>query len=90
MSVKFKRFIYCNKHNFRVSTQNVDSNNPIKIRLDSPFQVLKILFALAFNGADDDASENERNIHEMYFLPKVETNNYVFIFVYDDLKTLIN
>ena len=55
----FKRSIYLS-HAFIWTAGN---KNPIKIRLDTTFPEVKIIFVLLFNDADDDANKTEKISH---------------------------
>ena len=72
----------------KVETKTVDKKNLARFSLDTSFQGVNRLFALAFdNTTEDDADDAEksikkaanrvqRDIHRKYFLPRVDITNY--------------
>ena len=60
----FKRTIYWNKHQSKVSTERQNQN--LVFLIDPSFQGVNRLFVLSFD------NENDRKGHTRYYLPKVE------------------
>ena len=70
----FNRPVYWNEYQTKIETENLDNNNLTRFLLDSSFQGVRRLFALAFSNTND-ANKVERNIHGKYFLPRVNITN---------------
>ena len=62
----FKRSIYWNEYNSKIETKRANDQAPTRLPLDASFQGVNRLFVLAFNNANDDASQVERNSHKKY------------------------
>ena len=71
----FNRPVYWNEYQTKIETENLDNNNLTRFLLDSSFQGVRRLFALAFSNTND-ANKVERNNHRKYFLPRVNITNY--------------
>ena len=64
----FKRTIYCNKYQPKVSSER--QNQYLDFLIDPSFQEVNRLFVLSFENMED------RKVHTEYYLPKVETKDY--------------
>ena len=70
----FNRPVCWNEYQTKIETKNLDNNNLTRFLLDSSFQGVRRLFALAFSNTND-ANKVERNNHRKYFLPRVDITN---------------
>ena len=73
----FNRPVYWNEYQTKIETENLDNNNLTRFLLDSSFQGVRRLFALAFSNTND-ANKVERNNHRKYFLPRANITNTMY------------
>ena len=72
----FKRSVYWNEYKSKIETKNLDNDNITRFPLDTSFQGVNRLFAIAFDNANNNDNRIERDRHRKYFLPRVDINNY--------------
>ena len=72
----FKRSLYWNEYKSKIETKSLDDNKTTRFPLDASSQGVNRLFVLAFNNADGNANQVERNSYRKYFLPRVDITNY--------------
>ena len=70
----FKRLVYRNKYKI-ISNRTYDENDDIRELLDSSYQGVKRLFALAYRD-QGGANRVTADSHRRYFLPRVKIKNY--------------
>ena len=73
----FERSIYWNEYKTKEINATVDNKNPANsvryINLDPSFQVVNILFVMAYNSENDQPT---RNGQRKYYLPRIDLNKY--------------
>ena len=71
----FKRSVYWNEYKLKIETKEADVNNLKRFPLDTYFQGVNRLFALAFDNTENCNNKIERDSHRKYFLPRVNITN---------------
>ena len=69
----FKRSVYWNKYK-EISNKTYNQNNYIRKLLDSSYQGVKRLFALAYD--NKDANRVTEGSHQKHFLPRIKIESY--------------
>ena len=76
----FRRSIKWNKYMSQMSNQN--KNNNLNYLIDTTFSNVKRLFVLSFENEDD------RTSYYKYYLPSVETKDYLLMFLLMEMRFL--
>ena len=76
LSKGFERSVFWNEYKSKIEIQDLDNNNFKRISLDSSFQGVNRLFALAYGNTEHGNNRVERNSHQKCFLPRINVAKF--------------